>query len=321
MKINTVLGPVDSSELGTTLMHEHITFADWSMREEFGNRFFEEPAVEDTAAAEFAKVKSECGVSTVVDATPINVGRDISLIRNVARRSGVNIIVSSGFYYQEEPSLENRSESSVYELLLSECKEGIAGTDVFPGMMKAASAKDGMTPFAMKMHRATGRVAAEMDMPIFCHHDPATKCGPKIVQTLEEVGMKPEKIIIGHAGDTTDLDYLHDLLELGCYIGLDRFGYCAFDNSLEARVDVAVKLCREGFANQLILSHDLAVYMGVFEDWNQFKDGPMQHMSPDYTYLHKTVLPMLETGGVTQADIDQMLNKNPRNIFEGKKLK
>lgn len=43
----------------------------------------------------------------------------------------------------------------------------------------------------------------------------------------------------------------------------------------------------------------------------------MQHMNPDYTYLHKTVLPMLEKGGVTQEEIDQMLNRNPRNIFEG----
>lgn len=319
MKINSVLGKIDSSELGTTLMHEHITFADWSMREEFGKRFFDESKVEDTASEQFAKVKQECNVSTIVDATPINVGRDVHLIQNVAKRSGVNVIVSSGFYYQEEPSLENRPEDSVYELLLGECKNGIEDTGIFPGMMKAASAKEGMTPFAVKMHRATGRVAAEMDLPIFCHHDPSTKCGIDIVQILEDVGMKPEKIIIGHAGDTTDIDYLHKLLESGCYIGLDRFGYCAFDNSLENRVKVAVELCREGFSRQIILSHDLAVYMGVFENWETFKDGPMQHMSPNYTYLHKTVLPMLEKGGVTQEEIEQMLNRNPRNIFEGRK--
>ena len=41
MMIQGVLGPIDTAELGQTLMHEHITCADWSMRMNFGARFFE----------------------------------------------------------------------------------------------------------------------------------------------------------------------------------------------------------------------------------------------------------------------------------------
>ena len=84
MMIQGVLGPIDTAELGQTLMHEHITCADWSMRMNFGARFFEFDQVAEIAAGQLGKAKA-LGVRTVVDGTPVNLGRDIRLIRRMLR--------------------------------------------------------------------------------------------------------------------------------------------------------------------------------------------------------------------------------------------
>ena len=109
MMVNTVLGPVAAEALGQTLMHEHITCADWSMRMNFGDKFLQYDKLVEMAAGQLKKLK-EYGVTTFVDGTAVNLGRDIHLLRDVAQKSGMNIVASSGFYYQEEAWLAMRDE-------------------------------------------------------------------------------------------------------------------------------------------------------------------------------------------------------------------
>ena len=97
MMVNTVLGPVASDKLGQTLMHEHITCADWSMRMNFGDKFLQYDKLVEMASGQLKKLK-EYGIDTFVDGTAVNLGRDIHLLRDVAEKSGVNIVASSGFY-------------------------------------------------------------------------------------------------------------------------------------------------------------------------------------------------------------------------------
>ena len=98
MMIQGVLGPIDTAELGQTLMHEHITCADWSMRMNFGARFFEFDQVAEIAAGQLGKAKA-LGVRTVVDGTPVNLGRDIRLIREVARHE--KTLIPEDFEYAD----------------------------------------------------------------------------------------------------------------------------------------------------------------------------------------------------------------------------
>lgn len=183
MMIQGVLGPIDTAELGQTLMHEHITCADWSMRMNFGTRFFEFDQVAEIAAGQLGKAKA-LGVCTVVDGTPVNLGRDIRLIREVARRTGLNFIASTGFYYQEEPWLYFRDEEEIYDLLMGDCADGISGTGSKPGILKAGVGRGGLTPLLQKVLHATGRVAKETGLPLFCHHDPSTAAGGAILDLL-----------------------------------------------------------------------------------------------------------------------------------------
>ena len=315
MKINTVSGPVETSELGPALMHEHISCADWSMRMNFGARFFELENIIETATEMFAKMKRECGIMTVVDGTPINLGRDVRLARETAERTGLNFVVSSGFYYQEEPGLIYRPEDEIYDLLLYECQNGIDGAGILPGIMKAAVENE-LTPYLRKILSAVARVAAKTGLPVFCHHNPYRKSGGEIIDIFESRGVAPHRIILGHSGDTDDLPYLLEMLGRGCYIGMDRFGYCSISLSLKRRCSAIAALCEKGYGQRMFLSHDLAAYLALFGNGPNDKndgEGP-----PDFTFIHKTVLPELLAAGVTQTEFDIMMEENPKRFFEGK---
>lgn len=315
MNINTVQGQIDSKDLGITLMHEHITFADWSMRQNFGSKFCQRDLIVEAAVKQFNKIK-KFGVKSIVDATVPNIGRDVSIIHEVAEKTGLNFIVSSGFYYQEEPPLVNRPEDQIYKLLLEECKNGVDGTNIYPGIMKAASDKNGITSYTEKLHRAIGRVAADLNFPIFCHHDPATKCGNKILDILEDVGMSANKVIIGHVGDSNDIDYMKSLLSRGCYLGLDRFGFIDYDNNLQNRIQTILELHKAGHQDQILLSHDLAVFLGVFEDWEQFSKEELFNPKISYSFIFEEVIPLLLKKRMSEQDINQILINNPKQIFE-----
>ena len=286
MMIQGVLGPIDTAELGQTLMHEHITCADWSMRMNFGARFFEFDQVAEIAAGQLGKAKA-LGVRTVVDGTPVNLGRDIRLIREVARRTGLNFIASTGFYYQEEPWLYFRDEEEIYDLLMGDCADGISGTGSKPGILKAGVGRGGLTPLLQKVLHATGRVAKATGLPL------------------------------GHTGDTDHLEYLTAMLERGCWLGMDRFGFCDRELGLEPRVDTIAALCRAGWGHRLLLSHDLAAYLAFWDSWETTKHSDWLHLEEDYTFIHRRVLPLLEERGLSRADIDRLLTGNPCAFFEG----
>lgn len=314
MLVHGVLGPLDSTELGQTLIHEHIVTADWSMRMAFGDHFYEHQVVADRAVQQFSKAKDR-GVRTVVDGTPVNMGRDVHLIREVAERTHLNFVVSSGFYALEEAYLTYRSVDEVHEFLSREFEEGIAGTDVRPGMMKAACGDAGITPILETAFRAIGRVAAEQQVPIFAHHHVSVANGDAILDVLEDCGVTPAQVVLGHSGDTNDLEYLERMLRRGCYLGMDRFGYCAVSNSLEDRVQTIVELCSRGYSAQLLLSHDLATYLGVFGTWQNFKSSDPTDADVDFTFIHSSVMPALESAGLEPSEVAAMLERNPANLF------
>jgi len=313
MKINTVTGPIDTTALGATFMHEHVSCADWSLRASFGEAFFSPQKVADKAVAMYTAMRDQCGVTTVVDGTPINLGRDVNLIKQVAERTGLNFVVSSGFYYQMEPSLMARPQAEIAGLLLDECEHGIGGTGILPGIMKAAVDQPGLTPYLRKVLSAVGTVAAQTGLPIFCHHNPSLRDGGDILDIFEGQGVAPNKVIMGHSGDTDNLDYLQSLLQRGCYIGMDRFGYCAITLGLEKRVATIAALCQSGWTSRMFLSHDLAAFLGMGGEFDDAAAG----LLPDYTFIHTQVRPALEAAGVSQEDFDQMMTANPARFFEG----
>ena len=316
MAIQGVFGPIDPAELGQTLIHEHITCADWSMRMNFGEKFFDFDQVAAMAEAQLNRAKA-LGVRTVVDGTPVNLGRDIRLIREVARRTGLNFIASTGFYYQEEPWLGMRDEEQIYDLLMGDCTDGISGTDSRPGILKAGVGRLGITPLLHKVLHATARVAKETGLPVFCHHEVSVRTGGEILDLFGACGVPASQVILGHSGDTDDLEYLTAMLERGCWLGMDRFGFCDLDLPLEPRVNTIAALCRAGWGRRLLLGHDLAAYLAFWDSWETTKGADWKNLDVDYSFIHRKVLPALREKGLDEAAIQRLLVDNPRDFFTG----
>ena len=316
MTINTVTGPIEADQLGPTLIHEHLSAADWSMRASFGLRFFQADKVVDAAVLMCDKVKRECGVTTIVDGTPINLGRDVRLIREVAERTGITFIASTGFYHTPEPWLAGFREDDLVELMLGEYRDGIDGTGIRPGIMKCAVGDLGITPLVRKLLTATARVAAQTGLPVFCHHTVANRDGGDILDIFEAHGAPLNHVILGHSGDSDDLGYLTAMLDRGCYLGMDRFAYCDMTLPLDRRVATIAALHRAGHGDRLLLAHDLVVY-GFSGSWDEFVATDPLQRDPDLTFIHRQVRPALLDAGLTQADFDAMIEQNPRRFFAG----
>lgn len=302
MKIQSILGPVDTADLGQTLIHEHVTCADWSMRMNFGNKFFDRDTVIEMAKKAFAPLK-ELGVKTVVDGTAVNLGRDLELIRDTALATGMNIIASAGFYYQEESWLQERDEEEIYGLLHEDA--------AVCGIMKCAVERAGVTPLMGKLLRVTGRVARERDIPVFCHTASPAAMGLPAFEVLGQY-LPAHRIILGHTGDTNDRGYLRAAAETGCYLGFDRFGYCGRDNSVESLTANILWLWEQGYGDRILLSHDAAVYLAFWDSWEKSKS-----QITDFTVVHTHAVPALLAGGLREVDITTILEDNPRRFFEG----
>lgn len=312
--IQTVTGPVEADSLGQTLIHEHFTCADWSMRMNFGKTFFDDTRVL-ARAVDWAKDALQHGIHTIVDGTPVNLGRDVRFLKAIADASGMTILASSGFYYQDEPWLEMQDPAVIREWLTRECQEGIDGTGIRPAIMKAAVSDAGITPVRQKVLTATAQTAAACHLPLFCHHDVTIQSGQAILDVFEQAGLAPEHVVLGHCGDSDDLDYLTGLLKRGCFIGMDRFGVAAMYLPVEKRLQVIDQLCQDGYADRLLLSHDLAAYYGFMGSLEREAD----FLGPDmnFSYISREILPALRDRGVSDPAIDQMLIHNPAAVLGG----
>ncbi len=308
-QINGVLGPIDTSELGFTLMHEHILVANWAMRKCFPDY------VDVDAHVEYAtgEVRSalERGVATLVDLTPINLGRDIDVIRRVAERSGAQIIAATGFYWIEEPWLEAWEPDRLAEYLIRDVERGIEDTEARAGIIKCATDRLGVTELNHKLLTVAARAHRATGVPLNTHSSVAERTGLAQQDVFEAEGVDLSRVVIGHCGDSADIAYLEEILQRGSTIGMDRFG---LDMILptKQRVSTIAELCRRGWTERMVLSHDVCCHI----DW--FPKEMIPQMAPRWNFRHISddVIPALREEGVTDEQIRQMTTDNPRRIFE-----
>ncbi len=313
--VQTVNGAVSENELGTTLAHEHICLVNQEMRVQFPDWFDEEKFL-SYAIPRMRRLKS-MGIDSVIDATPINLGRDIKLIRQVSEASGIHIIASTGLYFMDEPWCWTLNAECMAKLFIREICEGIQGTDIKAGIIKCASDVKGINAYNRAMLQAAAIASKKTNTPIITHtysHDEAGELRNALHQqaVLLEAGVEPSKIIIGHLGDSNDIDYLVSVLKNGTYIGFDRFGVDQF-NSTENRIKTLVKLIELGWAHRIVLSHDANYYADIWHPWDKphYEENPKRNMF----LISKQVLPELKRRGVSDREIKLMMNENIRAFF------
>jgi phosphotriesterase-related protein len=315
--VESVRGPIATSTLGTTLMHEHVFVLSEEIRENYPAYWDEETRVAD-AIAKLRGLRA-AGVDTIVDPTVIGLGRYIPRIVRINAEVDINIIVATGLYtyndlpfffdFQGPGTLLGGPEPMV-DLVARDIEEGIAGTSVKAAFLKCAIEVAGLTPGVERAMRAVAAAHVKTGAPITVHTNVHNQSGKIAQRVFREEGCDLSKVVIGHSGDSTDLDYLIELMEAGSFIGMDRFGIDPL-LSFEERVSTVAELCRRGYAERMVLSQDASCFI----DW--FPEAAVSAMMPkwSYTHIHTDVLPALRSRGVSEEQIATMLVDNPCRYF------
>lgn len=314
---STVRGEVD--DLGTVLMHEHIFGLSpeilWNWPDIPEGWDVETCAVD--AAAKLDAIKAK-GIDTIVDLTVIGLGRYVPAVQRVAELTSVNIVVATGLYtYNELPQyFGNRGPGTLFGgedrlagFFIGDIVNGIGRTGVKAGMLKCATGKQGMTAGVERVIRACARAHRETGVPISTHSESSVRNGLDQQKMLLEEGVDLANVVIGHAGDSTDVDYLRELADNGSYLGMDRFGI-EF-TSFEDRVATVVAMCELGYASHMVFGHDSYCFNDRF-DWDVIRE---RHPNYHLEHISDDVLPALRERGVTREQIDQMFIDNPRRIL------
>ncbi|KAB8183109.1 phosphotriesterase family protein [Microbispora catharanthi] len=320
--VETVGGPVEVNDLGQTLMHEHVFVLATEHLDNYGRGAWwdEEVRVADAVAKLRALVAK--GVTTVVDPTVWGLGRYIPRMRRIAAEvPGLNIIVATGLYmfdgvpHQYEmrgPGLIMDVPEPMVEDFVRDITEGIADTGVKAGLLKCVVEQQGLTPGVERICRAVAQTHLRTGAPVTVHTNAAARSGLAALGLFVKEGVDPGRIVIGHAGDSNDLDYLMRLADTGAILGMDRFGLDLY-NPTPARVETIVALCERGYADRMVLSHDAACFSDYFGGaWDE-----VMQVTPNWRYdhIHDDVLPALRERGVGDDLIRQMLVDNPRRYF------
>jgi phosphotriesterase-related protein len=322
-QVQTVKGPVDTAELGTTLMHEHVFVLDADVQQNYPEEWGSEDDRVADAVQRLTKLTG-VGVRTIVDPTVIGLGRYIPRIQRIAEQVDLNIVVATGcytyddvpfFFHYRGPALDEALGTEVpdpmVDMFVGDVTDGIAGTGVRAGLLKCAIDRQGLTAGVERVMRAVARTHRATGTPITVHTHPGSRQGLAVKQVFDDEGVDPRRVVLGHSGDTTDADHLSELAEAGFVLGMDRFGI-NLETTFEARADIVVEMCRRGYAGRMVLSQDASCYI----DW--LAPGVMDLLPQwHYTHIHEDVLPYLREHGVTDEQITTMLVDVPRRYFEG----
>jgi phosphotriesterase-related protein len=313
--VETVRGPVEVDRLGPTLMHEHIFVADPSAIQNYnhvwGEGYWDEELRVADAIQKLQRLRAG-GIETLVDpSTPGALGRNIARIQRINAEVDLNIVVATGIYaFIELPGfLAYRSDEQIVELFVREIREGIDDTGVKAAFLKCAVEAHGMIGDIPRIFSLIATAALETGAPVMVHTSAPARTGLVALETLTEAGVDPRRIVIAHAGDSNDLDYLRAIADTGASLGCDRFGITHF-NPDPNRIETLTALVAEGYTSSVHLGHDAACFYDFMVRNPFFADE-----KPDYLHISENIVPELLAAGVTQAQIDEMFVDNPRRFF------
>ena len=314
-KVQTVLGPLDASQLGFTLAHEHIADApdvlkrwpkEWGGRGEFTAR-----------AAEKLKEIKVAGIGTIADLTTYDVGRDIRFLEEVSRKSGLHVIAATGqrFFPPRAADMPARTIDGLAAFFIKEIEQGIDGTGIKAGVIKIGIITKDPTALEEIGLRAAARASKATGAPIRTHTDARNRAGESHAAILESEGIDPARVSFDHSDDSGDIDYFLGLARRGYSLGMDHVHRgLNFKPVFERRADCIKRLIDAGFANKIFLSTDSefggSLLPQEVREWRETIDPP-----DGMLFETRKLIPTLKQIGVSGSDIHTITVENPRRFF------
>ena len=317
-EVQTFRGPVPADGLGTTLIHEHVFVGHPELDLNLPHPEWCEDEAVETAVSGFERLWA-LGVRTVVDLTVLGLGRDVARVGRVAERTRVQLVASTGYYTPDVLPAYFRTHGPgrlvggpdpLLELFLRDIEEGIADTDVRAGMLKVVTDEPGLTPDVRRVMEAAATAQRRTGVPITTHTHAPSRNGRDQLRFFLERGVTADRLVIGHCGDSQDLDYLRELMDAGATIGMDRFG---MEHVLPdgARLSTVLVLLQEGYADRMVLSQDAAFFSRVTPPSWRAAHAPHWNMEN----ISRRIVPRLLEQGASEDQIHQLLVLNPARVL------
>jgi len=339
-EVITVLGPVEPAVLGPTLIHEHV-FIDISCyyvppKDGEGQRLSQEfLAMENlgwvrqnsmssknnlhldnaqTAITELGRFKA-AGGGTLVDATPIGIGRDPIGLRTVAEQTGLHIVAGSGYYIatSHPPEVAAWSAERLAEEIYRDVIEGIGATNVRAGLIGEIGTSWPLHPDEEKVLRAAARVQKQTGAPMSIHPGMSPEAPMRLVAILKDEGTNLRRVIICHieARYRAAVDDYARLADTGCNLGFDTFGREQYFELVgrqhpndDQRIDVIAELCRRGYSDRIMVSQDVC-----------YRADLCAYGGHGYGHILRYIVPRLSARGVSDSDIERILVTNPARFL------
>jgi phosphotriesterase-related protein len=348
-KVMTVTGPVEPSELGVTNPHEHLiidfltvgeeaqkshqlAFADKSGRvnrwdeplslrnyyEARRNPFLFKQTLQLTNVEDAAEALEEfkaAGGGCVCDVTPIGVGRDPQALRALSERTGVKVVMGTGFYVVDyhPADIVELGEVGIYERIVEDLENGSGDPTVRPGIIGEIGLVWPVADRERTVLSAAARAQANTGYCLTIHpgRDPAAPL--EAIRIVEQAGGDPARTIIDHLDRTIfDLDDYLELARTGCYLELDLFGLetsyypvAELDMPNDAvRVEKIVALAEQGHLEQILVSHDVDTCTRL-----------TKYGGEGYQHILENVTPIMRRKGLSEDDVRTILEGNPQRAL------
>lgn len=337
--VQSVIGPLTAQDLKTVTTHEHVLLDLTAFYQALPVKGIDDPATQAVEMWNLGILSRDCyalkdnllldneavaieeltyfknaGGNTVVDASLDGIGRDPEALARISKATGLNIIMGTGFYVGEThpKALDAMTEEEIGGLMVKELREGVNG--VRAGYIGEIGISEIFDDKERRVLRAAAIAQKETGVAINVHINPWTTNGIEAADILLSKGVDPKKICISHIDVENNESYILSLLEKGVYVEFDNFGkeyyirrevrnsgYGLFVHDTE-RVTLMKKLIDMGYVEQILLSCDVCLknLLHKYGGWG-------------YDHLLSNVVPMMEDEGITAAQIEQMLVKNPAN--------
>ncbi|WP_142280854.1 phosphotriesterase family protein [Mycobacterium saskatchewanense] len=339
VQVTTVSGPVPADELGMTLTHEHLV-SDWTLRavepeggaerKLFHGRVdasinwlltddpwccLDNGRQDDTEAMiEELRHFIDAGGTTIVDCTNGDIGRDPRGLKEISARTGLNVVMGSGWYIHRFHD-EHKASAGADELcdeLVDEFENGVGGTGVRPGIIGEIGVSPKFTDAEKTRLRAACRAQHRLRVPLFVHLPGWQRRAFEVLDiVMKDEGVAPDAVVLCHMDPSGgDVDYQRSVAEHGVWLGFDMIGmpyYYAGEGQSPAPDQTACAiagLIRDGYAAQILLSHDLAA-----------KSMWTRNGGNGVGYVPRLFLPRLQRHGVPAEVTAALLTTNPRQLF------
>ncbi len=340
-KVQTVLGPIDPSELGPTVTHEHLLIdlrPYFQMPDEatargdverdltfdmvgrsrivFMYNFDQMTLLDERVALEEITRYKLWGGGSLVDATSIGIARDPLALARISRATGLNIVMGASYYVplSHPPDMDDRTEDQIAAEIVRDLTVGVGDTGIRSGIIGEIGCWNPMSENVEKVLRASVAAQQATGAPILIH-PPFHADGPGwITEILRNAGADLERVIVGHLDYIlTEPEQLLRLAASGCYLEWDLLGnedtsgnpIAPLDRvNDDRRLDNIRAMINAGYGERIVVAHDVCT-----------KGQLVRRGGKGYAHVLENVVPRMRLKDFAEGEIDDIVTNNPARIL------